>query len=94
MSLLLQTNGSLAGVRPDDLAAATLRGLVDRLAALDGVQKDDNSDLHFFYSNVKRFTVQAYTTSQYFLTKVQVYELVPGRYHGCIPIKPSPQVPL
>ena len=64
------------------------------VAALDSVKKDDSSDLHFFYSNVKRFTVQAYTTSQYFLTKVQVYELVPGRYHGCIPIKPSPQIPL
>lgn len=65
----------------------------ERLAfasGLDAVKKDD-SDLYYFYSNVKRYTVQAYTTSQYFLTKVQVYELVPGRYHGCVPLKPSPQ---
>ena len=64
------------------------------VAALDGVKKGDDSDLHFFYANTKRFTVQAYTTSQYFLTKIQPYELVPGRYHGCVPLKPSPQVPL
>ena len=64
------------------------------VSALDGVKKGDESDLHFFYANVKRFTVQAYTTSQYFLTNVQKYELVPGRYHGCIPIKPSTQTPL
>lgn len=64
------------------------------VAGLDGAKKDDDSDLHFFYANTKRFTVQAYTTSQYFLTKVQPYELVPGRYHGCIPLKPSTQVPL
>ena len=62
-------------------------------AELDRTKKDD-SDLRYFYSNVKRFTVQAYTTSQYFLTKVQVYELVPGRYHGCVPLKPSPQTTL
>ena len=56
---------------------------------LDKASKED-SDLQFFYANVKRFTVQAYTTSKYYLTKIQVYELVPGRYHGCVPLKPSP----
>lgn len=63
------------------------------VADLDKAKKDDG-DLHYFYSTVKRFTVQAYTTSQYFLTKVQVYELVPGRYHGCVPLKPAPQTTL
>ncbi len=57
-------------------------------------QNKEESDLHFFYSTVKRYTVQAYTTSQYFLTKVQVYELVPGRYHGCVPLKPAPKTTL
>ena len=52
-------------------------------------QKKDDSDQHLFYATVKRYTVQAYTTSQFFLTNVQKYELVPGRYHGCIPLKPA-----
>ena len=40
-----------------------------------------------FLSVVKRYTIQAYAASSYFLTKVQPYELVPGRYHGCVPVK-------
>ena len=39
-----------------------------------------------FLDSVKRRTIQAYTTSEFFLTKIQVYELVPGRYHGCVPV--------
>jgi Gluconate 2-dehydrogenase subunit 3 len=42
-----------------------------------------------FLSTVKRYTIQAYTASEYFLTKVQPYELVPGRYSGCVPVKAS-----
>lgn len=49
--------------------------------------KDSKDDLTYFYSTVKRLTIQAYTTSQYYMTKVQVYEMVPSRYHGCVPIK-------
>ena len=50
--------------------------------------KDDKSDLSYFYKTTKRLTIQAFTTSKYFLTKVNVYELVPGRYKGCVPLKP------
>jgi hypothetical protein len=46
-----------------------------------------DADVNFFYATVKRLTILAYSSSQYFLTKVQVYELVPGRWQGCIPVK-------
>ena len=46
-------------------------------------------DLNFFYSTTKKLTILAYSSSQYFLTKVQVYELVPSRWHGCVPVKPQ-----
>jgi hypothetical protein len=49
-------------------------------------KKLPNEDLNFFYSTAKRWTILAYSSSQFFLTKVQVYELVPGRWHGCIPV--------
>jgi len=49
--------------------------------------KDIPADVNDFYTAVKRLTIQSFVTSQYFLTKVQVYELVPGRYHGCVPVK-------
>jgi Gluconate 2-dehydrogenase subunit 3 len=56
------------------------------LTALES-QKMSDKDLNFFYTLTKRWTIQAYTTSSYYLTKVQVYELVPGRWHGCVPVK-------
>jgi len=52
--------------------------------------KPPGEELSFFYAAVKRLTIQAYTSSQFYLTKVQVYELVPGRFHGCVPVKGQP----
>ncbi len=40
-----------------------------------------------FYSATKKLTIQSFTSSKYFLTNVQVYELIPGRFHGCVPVK-------
>lgn len=59
-----------------------------RSALLQGFEesKDEKNEGRFFYATVKRLTIQAYTSSQYYLTKVHVYELVPGRYHGCVPM--------
>lgn len=48
---------------------------------------EDKSDLEYFYKSMKRLTIQAYTSSQFYLTKVKVYELVPARYKGCVPVK-------
>ncbi|HVW97275.1 MAG TPA: gluconate 2-dehydrogenase subunit 3 family protein [Mucilaginibacter sp.] len=44
--------------------------------------KDDSAPdpVTVFYWGVKGQTIFAYTTSQYFMTKQIVYELVPGRY--------------
>ena len=56
------------------------------LKGIDG-RKDAENPAAFFYSSVKRYVIQAYSGSEYFLTKVQPYELVPGRYHGCVPVK-------
>lgn len=51
--------------------------------------KDNKDDLSFFYRATKRLTIQAYTQSKYFMTNVDIYELVPARYKGCVPFKPS-----
>ncbi|WP_158638369.1 gluconate 2-dehydrogenase subunit 3 family protein [Panacibacter ginsenosidivorans] len=67
-------------------ATATERGKV--LTELETQKdKDQKDDAAQFYGTVKKLTVHAYTSSQFYLTKVQVYELVPGRYHGCVPVK-------
>jgi len=56
------------------------------LSAIEAKKLQDE-ELNFFYSTTKRLTILAYSSSQYFLTKVQVYELVPGRWQGCVPVK-------
>jgi hypothetical protein len=43
--------------------------------------------LDAFYSAVKQQTIFGYTTSQFFMTKEIVYELVPGRYNAHYPVK-------
>jgi hypothetical protein len=65
--------------------------LQERAKILEPLDKDKESKepAALFYRTMKRLTIQAYTSSEYFLTKVQVYELVPGRYHGCVPVKAS-----
>jgi len=59
----------------------------ERKAVLASIiaDKDEESYLKYFFKTVKGLTIQSYTASEFFMTKVQVYELVPGRYHGCVP---------
>jgi hypothetical protein len=47
----------------------------------------DPLPLNAFYWAVKQQTLFGYTTSQYFMTKEIVYELVPGRYNAHYPVK-------
>jgi hypothetical protein len=49
-----------------------------------GNKQIPGDELRSFYSTARKLTILSYTSSQYFLTKVQVYELVPGRWHGCV----------
>ena len=49
--------------------------------------KPTDKDLAFFYTTTRKLTILAYSSSKYYLTRVRVYELVPGRFHGCVPVK-------
>ena len=57
------------------------------LFALIESKKDLPDEVAQFYTSVKKLTIQAFTTSKYFLTNVHVYEMVPSRFHGCVPVK-------
>lgn len=48
--------------------------------------KDVSEDVSAFFKIMKKLTVQGYTTSKYYLTNVQIYKLVPGKFYGCIPV--------
>ena len=55
-------------------------------------KEKDAPKLLTFYHMVKGQTVFGYTTSQYFMTKQIVYELVPGRYNAMFPVKKTAAV--
>ena len=62
-----------------------LAGLEQKLKQPKGSPPDAAAD---FYGITKRLTIQSFTSSQYYLTKVQVYQLVPGPiFRGCVPVK-------
>ena len=46
-----------------------------------------SEEVQFFFSGLRGLTLQAYMSSEYYMTKVDNYEMVPGRWHGCFPMK-------
>jgi hypothetical protein len=60
---------------------------------LKALEKGHNipKEVLFFYSTFKELCLQGYLTSKYYLTKVQVYQLVPVHFNGCVPVKNKEQ---
>ncbi len=56
------------------------------VAELD-LQKPGDNEISFFYQSTKKLTIQAYTTCEYYLTKIRGYKMIPGKFQGCIPLK-------
>jgi len=40
-----------------------------------------------FYSLTKRYSIQGYLSSEFIMTNVMAYNMIPGRFDGCIEIK-------
>ena len=57
------------------------------LTELEAKKDEKDNEVVAFYKVAKGMTLQAFTGSKYYLTKVRVYEMVPGRFHGCVPVK-------
>lgn len=57
--------------------------ILNSIEAKNGYSKDVQS----FYGQMKHLTIEGYMTSKYVGTKLVVYELVPGRFHGSFPIQ-------
>ena len=56
------------------------------VAELDG-RKPPGDNLFFFYQTVKQLSTQVYTSSQFYLTNIRHYKMIPGKYQGCVPLK-------
>ena len=57
----------------------------NRTALLSKIGENTDEDLKQFFSMTKRRTIQGYLNSQYVMTNLIKYELVPGRYNGYAP---------
>lgn len=42
-----------------------------------------------FFPYLKNLVIQGYMNSEYVMKEITKYELVPGRYHGCVPVTAS-----
>lgn len=56
---------------------------LDLVKSLAGKKDSEESA---FLNSVRNLTIQGYTSSEYFMTNVTKYELIPARYHGCVDI--------
>lgn len=66
--------------------------LTDILDATPAASDDSSSpqkDIREFLSMTKRYTIQGYLQSQYVMTEIFPYELVPGHFEGCVKTKIS-----
>lgn len=63
-----------------------------RLAFMEKLEskQDSKEPLVGFYKNAKQRLIQAYTGSEFFMTNIQVYEQIPSRFHGCVPVSNQP----
>lgn len=85
-----QLSAGLAGL---DKEAQSMLGR--GFSALNSTQKLDlvkslagkkDSKETVFLNSVRNLAIQGYTSSEYFMTNVTKYELIPARYHGCVDI--------
>ncbi len=58
-----------------------------RIHILEGMELSDDPSRKAFFGMVKSLTIQGYMSSEYVMTNLTKYELVPGRFHGCVPVK-------
>ena len=54
--------------------------------ALTLQQAADDAALKDFANAYKSLVVRGYTQSEYYMTKVVPYKLIPGGYKGCVPV--------
>jgi hypothetical protein len=53
---------------------------------LENLAKENDPDISFFMNEYKSLVTKGYTTSEYFMTKLVPYKLVPGPYKACVSV--------
>ncbi|MPR36017.1 gluconate 2-dehydrogenase subunit 3 family protein [Salmonirosea aquatica] len=58
-----------------------------RIYILEGTELSDDPAKKAFFGMVKNLTIQGYMNSEYVMTNLTHYEMIPGRFHGCVPVE-------
>jgi len=58
-----------------------------KVQLLQEMEKNGDADQKAFFGMVKNLTIQGYMNSEYVMTNLTHYEMIPARYHGCVPVK-------
>jgi hypothetical protein len=56
------------------------------LTTLESEKDSIPPELKKAYSAIRQFTIRGFMGSQYVMTEIQKYEMIPGRFHGCFPL--------
>jgi hypothetical protein len=77
------------GKRFDALDAVDKKAFLSELDATAKAEreKESMSSLSKFYSMTRRYTIQGFTSSEYVLTNVLPYNMIPGKFIGCVPVQ-------
>jgi len=62
-------------------------GKEQKVQLLQEMEKSGDSQQKAFFGMVKNLTIQGYMSSEYVMTNLTHYEMIPARYHGCVPVK-------
>ncbi len=71
----------LTGQSFDKSGTSERQNILKRLS-----ESDAESDLAKFYKMVRHRTIQGYMNSEHVMSKLVIYEMVPGRYNGYFPV--------
>lgn len=58
-----------------------------RKALLNKMLDSSDNTTKQFANLIKRLTIQGYTNSEYYMVNVIKFNMAPGFYHGCVPVK-------
>lgn len=82
------------GLKTTDDAAqkAYNKGFVEctpqqRLELLKQLSASSDTPAKQFVNTIKNLTIQGYMNSEYVMVNIQKYNMAPGFYHGCVPVK-------
>lgn len=64
--------------------AAAQNNIISALQAKQGDAATDS--LLYFYTKTRALTIQAYTSSKFYMTNIKGYKMLPGTFKGCVPL--------